>query len=473
MKRKVITFLLTLMIVVCQSPGLVIAADVASEMQEPAVVEEQQTAVEEQPAAVEEQPAESVEETVQESLEDDAEVKAQMPAADTSNNAGSPKDVYIDNTVDNSISYVTGTIHLTGAGGKQAGYDPAKTIYENQAAVTYSNPKTAQVQGMIDESYTAVYNAANDIKKRGKAGEFHMSTSESTGKVWDNRKYTTVEDGDAVLIGDSDYLQGAYGVNDQYTRTHIASGDYGKETFYRVEANGWVSGFDIIVSDDGNGTGSADLEASLAEETVTLTAKPDEGYEFKEWQVISGGALLSDSSASTTAFEMPKADVEIKAVFETTHKHTLVKTDKVDPTCEESGTEAYWTCSECGKMFSDAAGTNEIEAPAKIAATGHDWGEWIVDREATEDEEGEQHRICANDPEHVEVQTIPKIEAADESEDDNISGDESSSDSSSSSGQSKTVKTGDETPAALWSLLLAAALLLLIEMFLYKRRDER
>ncbi len=46
-----------------------------------------------------------------------------------------------------------------------------------------------------------------------------------------------VEAEDAVLIGDSDYLTGAYGVNDDYTRTHIASGDYGKETFYRVEAH--------------------------------------------------------------------------------------------------------------------------------------------------------------------------------------------------------------------------------------------
>ena len=39
---------------------------------------------------------------------------AVMAAGET----GSVKDVYIDNTVDNSVSYVTGTIHIAGSGGE-------------------------------------------------------------------------------------------------------------------------------------------------------------------------------------------------------------------------------------------------------------------------------------------------------------------------------------------------------------------
>ena len=58
--------------------------------------------------------------------------------------------------------------------------------------------------------------------------------------------------------------------------------------------------------------------------------------------------------------------------------HTLVKTDRVEPTCIENGTEAYWTCSACGKLFSDENGTTEISAPVVIPATGeHEYvGEW-------------------------------------------------------------------------------------------------
>ena len=33
--------------------------------------------------------------------------------------------------------------------------------------------------------------------------------------------------------------------------------------------------------------------------------------------------------------------------------HTLVKTERVEATCANAGTEAYWTCSACDKLFSD------------------------------------------------------------------------------------------------------------------------
>ena len=59
--------------------------------------------------------------------------------------------------------------------------------------------------------------------------------------------------------------------------------------------------------------------------------------------------------------------------------HTLVKTDRVEPTCIENGTEAYWTCSECGKSFSDENGQNVISAPVVIPATGHTYGDWKKD----------------------------------------------------------------------------------------------
>ena len=53
--------------------------------------------------------------------------------------------------------------------------------------------------------------------------------------------------------------------------------------------------------------------------------------------------------------------------------HTLEKTEKVEPTCTEDGTEAYWTCSVCEKLFSDKDGSGEIEAPVAIKSLGHDF----------------------------------------------------------------------------------------------------
>ena len=46
--------------------------------------------------------------------------------------------------------------------------------------------------------------------------------------------------------------------------------------------------------------------------------------------------------------------------------HTGVKTEANAATCTEAGNSEYWTCSECGKFFSDAECTQEIEKDSWI-----------------------------------------------------------------------------------------------------------
>ncbi len=72
-----------------------------------------------------------------------------------------------------------------------------------------------------------------------------------------------------------------------------------------------VPTYNVQVENDGNGTASADVNSTTAGTTVTLTAVPNEGYQFKEWQVVSGGITVNDNS-----FVMPANDVVVKAIFE-------------------------------------------------------------------------------------------------------------------------------------------------------------
>ena len=69
--------------------------------------------------------------------------------------------------------------------------------------------------------------------------------------------------------------------------------------------------FTITVKTDGNGTASASPDKAVAGTEVILTATPDKGYHFKEWQVMSGGVTIKDDK-----FTMPSANVEVKAIFE-------------------------------------------------------------------------------------------------------------------------------------------------------------
>ena len=69
--------------------------------------------------------------------------------------------------------------------------------------------------------------------------------------------------------------------------------------------------YTVTVSNDGNGTGTAAPSTAVAGTTITLTAMPNEGYHFKEWEVISGGVTIKDDK-----FLMPNDNVEVRAIFE-------------------------------------------------------------------------------------------------------------------------------------------------------------
>lgn len=54
------------------------------------------------------------------------------------------------------------------------------------------------------------------------------------------------------------------------------------------------------------------------------------------------------------------------------HKMPLAETEENPAACGTEGQEAYWTCKECGTLFSDAVGTAVITEPVTIPAKEHE-----------------------------------------------------------------------------------------------------
>lgn len=72
-----------------------------------------------------------------------------------------------------------------------------------------------------------------------------------------------------------------------------------EENEYTVTVNG------------GSGSGNYKLD-----DTVTIEADaPQEGYQFEEWEITSGGAAIADPSASKTSFQMREEDVVVTAAY--------------------------------------------------------------------------------------------------------------------------------------------------------------
>ena len=87
------------------------------------------------------------------------------------------------------------------------------------------------------------------------------------------------------------------------------------------------------------------------------------------------------------------------------HTHKMAYHAAKAPTCTEDGSVEYWSCSDCGKNFSDEVGEKEITT-VTVPAKGHSFGEWQTVREATCMEEGEQTRSCSACGK-VEINTLP------------------------------------------------------------------
>ncbi len=69
-----------------------------------------------------------------------------------------------------------------------------------------------------------------------------------------------------------------------------------------------------------------------------------------------------------------------------------------EPTCTEKGEYRKYCANGCGE-----------EEISEIEALGHEWGEWKVVKEASYTEEGTKKRVCENDENHVETETIAKL----------------------------------------------------------------
>ena len=92
--------------------------------------------------------------------------------------------------------------------------------------------------------------------------------------------------------------------------------------------------FIVTVTSGGNGTASASPAKAAAGTEITLTATPNTGYHFKEWQVISGNVTIKDDK-----FLMPDSNVEVKAIFE--EDAPPVPTDPAKPNISVTGTYTY------------------------------------------------------------------------------------------------------------------------------------
>lgn len=96
---------------------------------------------------------------------------------------------------------------------------------------------------------------------------------------------------------------------------------------------------------------------------------PATGHKFGEWTTTKE-PTCTESGISTRKCSVCSTE---ETMIVPSLGHSMTATAGKAATCTEAGNSAYWSCSRCGKFFSDAAGKTEIAKDSwVIAALGHD-----------------------------------------------------------------------------------------------------
>ena len=93
--------------------------------------------------------------------------------------------------------------------------------------------------------------------------------------------------------------------------------------------------------------------------------------------------------------------------------HNLTEITAVGATHETAGNVAYYSCSDCEKLFTDAEAVTEITAEDTVVpVVEHTYGDWNVTKESTTEEAGSKEKVCT-DCGHKVVEELPVVEPVD------------------------------------------------------------
>ncbi len=137
-----------------------------------------------------------------------------------------------------------------------------------------------------------------------------------------------------------------------------------------------------------NGTATVSKELAFENEKITISYEANACYELDS--ITVNGITLNG-----TEFTMPDESAKIVVLFKAI-PHNLTKVASKQATCTEDGHEAYYECSVCHKLFSDAEGENEISKPV-IPKLNHLWDDGEVTKEPTCEETGTKILHCTRE----------------------------------------------------------------------------
>ena len=310
---------------------------------------------------------------------------------DDDNNPDTPSPnsltIYAQSTDENTMGKLTakGADYNAGIGGGYNGSGGEVTIHGGEVTATGGGNGGAGIGGYNGSGGTFstgtdghAFIIASSIQDQSNKGSWNGVLFEGyAGAVYGSptlQTDATIPAGKTLTVGEDKTLTIGKGVTLTNNGTIIVYGELKGD----VKGEGSIPITGITLDQ----TTLSLVKGETATATLQATIKPSIATDKDLTWSSSDSDVATVKNGEVTAVAVGKTDITVTtqdggytATCEVTvkqHTHSLTKTDYKAPTCTEDGNIEYWTCSVCGKYFSDEAGTTEISLDETVIyATGH------------------------------------------------------------------------------------------------------
>ena len=292
-----------------------------------------------------------------------------------------PSSVYTeDETTFYPLTVTNPTVMLTGENKDPQLYETVQEAYENaQDGDTVTLLESVACEGLvIDKDITINFNGKTYTVTRcvGSSGTetnglqilkgnqvvLKNGTLEA-GTVTEGKAVKTLVQNYADLTVEDMILDGTGSAEMRYVLSNN-SGNVSLTGETSITAPSGAVAFDVY---DYSSAGYAAPTVNV-DTTGVITGDVEISQTIEDNLVVSNGKFTFDVDVYCEVGYHALKSGEVYVVAE----HTLQKTNESSPDCTQAGNSTYWTCTECGKHFSDEQSVNEIEENAwVIPALGH------------------------------------------------------------------------------------------------------
>ena len=202
-----------------------------------------------------------------------------------------------------------------------------------------------------------------------------------------------------LTIGDSKH--GGFAVSNGSNYLNNWSGSNNKVAAWSADDNAWY----FYKASEGNviTANAAGVVTLVTEGTTYKITIAECEHVFGEWKVTKEPTCVEKGEKTRTCTKCGVVETEEIAA---TGKHDIELKNAKEATCTEAGYTGDKVCKVCDTV---------VEEGKVIDALGHDFGEWTVEKEATETETGLEVRTCKREGCDVkETREIPKLPVAPE-----------------------------------------------------------